>query len=235
MTAVLKKESKESKEPAAEDATAPPGWEFAANLTPPELVIGARIRRLRERFLLALCLVVLLAASGYAYGFYRTHEAAWALLAEQTRTDLLRKQQSKYAALVSLQDSVASVRGQIATLMGSDVDVNALVDAIAKARPAGVSITQLSVNFGSLDKAAAGSGQSLDTSGKKHIGSIELQATGSKIDDASMYAAALKRIPGVVDVFPTDNRAQQNTTQFTITVNVTEDLLSHRFQTKGTR
>lgn len=230
MTAVLKKD------PPVEDAPPdPPGWQIAASLTPPELIIGARVRRLRERIVLALCLVVLLAVAGYGYGFYRTHEAGSALQAEQARTDQLRKQQSKYAALVSLQDGVAKVRGDIATLMGDDVDVNALVEKISSALPAGVTITQLAVNLGPQQKTSSDTGQSLDTSGKKHIGSIQVQASGTKIDDASAYAAALKRIPGVVDVFPTDNRAQENTTQFTITLNVTDELLSHRFLAKGSR
>lgn len=229
MTAVLKKEA------GPEEAPSPPGWEIAANLTPPELVIAARVRRLRERLVLALCLVVLLAVSGYGYGFYRTHQAESALHGEQARTELLRKQQSKYAALVSLQDSVAKVRADISTLMGGDVEVNAFVDEITRARPAGVTITQLSVDLGPQNKASADTGQSLDTSGKKHIGTIQLQATGSKIDDASAYATALERIPGVVDVFPTDNRAQGSATQFTITVNLTEELLSHRFEKKASR
>lgn len=229
MTAVLSRTS--TSEPGREVWNAMPGWGIAANLTPPELIASRRLRRIQERIVIAVLLVILLAVGGYAYAFWQVHNAQGGLQSAGDRTAQLRKQEAQFSVVTTLQGNIGSIRHQIQTLMADDVDVSTVLAEVEHALPPGVAITQLTVR---LDGASAGGPggagtQSLDTSGKPHIGQISLQGTGRLLDDASTYVAALSKLPGVVDVFPTSNVTQSIGTQFALTVNLTDALLTNRF------
>ena len=217
-------------EPGREVWNAMPGWGIAANLTPPELIVSRRLRRVQERLVIAALVIIMLAAGGYAYAFWQVHTAQGGLQSANARTTQLRQQEAQYSIVTTLQGNIGSVRHHIQTLMTDDVDVSTLLAQVERAQPAGVAITQLTL---SMDGSSAGpgsaDGQSLDTSGQVHVGQISLQGTGRSLDDASAYVVALAKLPGVVDVFPTSNVTQAIGTQFDLTVNLTDSLLSHRF------
>ena len=212
-----------------------PGWGIAANLTPPELIASRRLRRVKERLVMAILLIVLLAAGGYAYAFWQVHGAQGGLQSEEQRTTQLRSQETQYSVVTTLQGNIGSVRHQIQTLMTDDLDVSAVLTKVEHALPPGVAITELTLSMDGASAGVPGGGGSgsLDTSGKLHVGQITLQGTGRSLIDASTYVAALTALPGVVDVFPTSNVTQAVGTQFALTVNLTDSLLSHRFDVTG--
>jgi hypothetical protein len=211
-----------------------PGWGIAANLTPPELIASRRLRRVKERLVMAILVIVLLAAGGYAYAFWQVHTAQGGLQSAEQRTAQLRSQETQYSVVTTLQGNIGSVRHQIQKLMAGDVDVSAVLTTVEHALPPGVAITELTLSMdGASAGAPAGGNDSLDTSGKLHVGQITLQGTGRTLVDASTYVAALAALPGVVDVFPTSNVTQAVGTQFALTVNLTDSLLSHRFDVTG--
>ena len=234
MTTVLSRPS--TPEPARAVWNVMPGWGIAADLTPPELVASRRLQRLKKRLVMAILLVVLLAAGGYAYAFLQVHNAQGGLRAAEQRTTQLRGQETQYSLVTTLQGNIGSVRHQIQTLMADDVDVSAVLTKVEHALPPGVAITDLTLSLDGTSPVAPGSGNaSLDTSGKLHVGQVTLQGTGRTLDDASTYVAALAALPGVVDVFPTSNVTQAVGTQFALTVNLTDALLSHRFDVTATQ
>lgn len=214
-----------------------PGWGFAANLTPPELVSSYRVRRLRERILLAVGVVALLVALGFAYGFWQTRQATSQLAAENARTATLNAQARQYMSVTQIQGNIDQVRSKLAGLLGNDVDVATLMGSIQAARPSGVAVSALTVTVGSgsngstagTSGAGAPTAGSLDTSGAAHIGTIEIDGTGLRIDDVPAFVDALSKIPGVVDVLPTSNATQTSGTKFSITLDLTDKLLTHRF------
>jgi hypothetical protein len=214
-----------------------PGWGIAANLTPPELLSSHRLARLRQRLLLAACLVALLTAAGYGYAYVQVGRAENGLSSAQSQTTQLRRQASTYSGITELRGTVEQVHAQLVTLMAGDVEVATLVAKIQHARPPGVAISQLSVTF--ADGATTGSAAtgSLDTSGHAHIGTVELVGTGTRIDDVATFVVALAALPGVVDVLPTSNTAQAIGTQFNLSLSMTDQLLSGRFATatRGTK
>ena len=208
-----------------------PGWGIAANLTPPELVSSYRLRRLQERIVLAVCLVALFAAGGFAYGFWRSHQASNDLQTAQSRATSLQHQIARYGSVTRIQGSVSQVRTQLASLLSDDVDVATLMGRIQAARPGGVAITTLTISLdgaGTSTNSSATSG-SLDTSGAEHIGTIEIDGTGRQIDDLPKFVDAVAAIPGFVDVLPTSNATQAVGTKFALTVTLTDKLLTHRF------
>jgi len=215
--------------------SARPGWGIAANLTPPELISSYRLRRLRERILLAVCLIALFAAAGFAYGFWRGHQADQDLSAARGQTAALQHQANQYGSVTRIQGSVTQVRAKLASLLSGDVDVSAVIERLRAAAPGGIAISALTVTID--DPASTGSGSSgssgpaisLDTSGAAHIGSITIDGTGRGIDDLPKFVDAVAAIPGIVDVLPVSNATQAVGTKFTLTLTLTDRLLTHRF------
>ncbi|HZY77806.1 MAG TPA: hypothetical protein VFE40_15935 [Jatrophihabitantaceae bacterium] len=210
-----------------------PGWGIAANLTPPELISSYRLRRIRERILLAVCLVGLFAAAGFAYGFWRAHQADGDLSAARSQTDALQRQVGQYGSVTTIQGNVAQVRAKLATLLAGDVDVSTLIGKLRAAAPSGIAISALTVTIDdpAASGSAAGSGPTatLDTSGAKHIGSVQINGTGHSIDDLPRFVDAVAALPGVVDVLPTSNATQAVGTKFSLSLTLTDRLFTHRF------
>jgi hypothetical protein len=216
-----------------------PGWGIVANLIPPEILQARRVRAVRRIVALALCLVVLLGAVGYAFAFYRSHEAEQTLAAEQSRTSQLLARQKQYAGVTRLQGSVAAVRTELSRLLGSDVDVSALVGSIVRQLPAGATVSQLAVTMtppvDAQGRAAVASGTAtLDTSGHPHIGLISITGQAVRVTDVSTLVDRLSALPGFIDPYPTSNTTNDKGTLFTIQFSITDRLLSHRYDKAAT-
>lgn len=211
-----------------------PGWSIVANLIPPEVLQARRVRAVRRLVALGLCVLVLLASVGYAFAFYRSHEAEQTLSAEQHRTSQLLAQQKQYAGVTQLQGSVVAVRTELARLLGTDVDVSALVTSILKQLPAGATVSQLAVTISPPVSQqgrpqVAGGTATLDTSGRPHIGLISVTGQAARVTDVSTLVDRLSALPGFIDPYPTSNTANDKGTLFTIQFSITDKLLSHRY------
>jgi hypothetical protein len=213
-----------------------PGWGIVANLTPPELIASRRLRTVRKGILVAVTVMVLLAALGYGYAWMQARHASSALAAESARSGQLLARQHEYDDITKIKGNVAQVQKQVSGLMGNDVDFAALVQALRRALPPGMTINQMTVNlaFGNGNTAgSAKSGTSIDTSGRAHIGSITLTGAGLKVEDVASYMDKLRTIAGVVDVLPTSNQATGTGIQYNLSLALTDQLLSHRFDVSG--
>ncbi len=76
----------------------------------------------------------------------------------------------------------------------------------------------------------------LDTSGSTRIGTVTMNGTGQALDDLSDYIDQLEALPGIVDVMPLANAVAgegATGTQFSITMGLTDALLSHRYEVGG--
>ncbi len=222
---------------AAPTSTDMPGWHIVADLTPPELIASRRLKVVRFVVLLALLLVAAAGAGGYVYTKSLAKLAAQDLATEQITTEALLKEQRTYSDITALQRAIDEVRGQTATLMAADVDVDALLGEIWQALPDGMTIEEMDVTIpstvaGANARPAAGAGV-LDASGATHIGSVTLAGTGSKISDVPAFIAKLAAIPGVFDPFPASNEKVATGTLYNLQLTLTDARLSHRFDAAG--
>jgi hypothetical protein len=207
-----------------------PGWAYAANLTPPELIVGHRLRRLRERLVLALCLAALAVALGFAHGFWRAHQADVSVQQANARTAALQAQRQRYLPVTQVQDALTQVRAELATLLTGDVDAATLLDRIRSIVPSGVSIETATLTLGGADGTA---GSAAATAGDP-AGTVLLQCSGTTIDDAPRFIDALASVPGVADVLPVSNTAAAGGTTFSLTFSLTDALLTHRYAAQPT-
>ncbi len=140
----------------------------------------------------------------------------------------------KYTGITKIQGTVTDVQAEIAKLMSADVDLVQLMGQIRASLPASMTIKQESVTISLAGAASAGtagstSGAGLDTSGRAHIGNVTISGVGKTLDDLSIYASKLAAIPGIVDVVPTSNVADETGVQYSLQFVLTDKLLSHRF------
>lgn len=219
--------------------TSLPGWGIAADLTPPELINSRQLKVLARLMALGLVLLVLACGGGYYLAAHDRAAAAADLQAAQRRTTDLERVGRSYASVVAIQGSVSQVQTQVAEVMGADVDLVALLVQLESNLPKSMVITQEAITISTVGVAAAtagaATGSGLDTSGVPRIGTLTISGTGRTLDDLSDYVDGLQTVPGLVDVLPVSNTAASATsgTQFSITVGLTNVLLSHRFDVGG--
>jgi hypothetical protein len=214
-----------------------PGWGIVANLLPPEIIAARRIRVLRKRIVTALIAVVVLCIAGYGYAFWQAHTATSALSSERAQTSQLEREKGNYAEVVKIQGSIASVQKQISSLLGNDVDFAKLLASVVSQAPTGVAVSQLSVTINPSTSIAAGAavgGGILDTSGRKHIGSILLTGQASTVGQVADFVDRLSKVPGLVGVLPTSQQANGKAVQFAVQLIPTDQVLSHRYDAATT-
>jgi hypothetical protein len=210
-----------------------PGWNVVADLTPPELIASRSLAVLRRRIFAALVIVVLLCVAGYVYSASSYGSASDAADAASTDTIALQHATVKYAPVTQIETAVDSIRGEVATLMQDDVDVPAVVSSIRAALPSTMSIQSLSLT---LTPAVSGAGAAtgLDASGRPVIGSVSITGSGRTLDDLPSFVDRLSAIKGVVNVLPTSNQVTNSLAQFSVTISLTDELYSHRYDLANT-
>lgn len=219
--------------------TSAPGWGIVADLTPPELVDARRLSVLRKRIGAALAVLVVMCGAGYSLALRDHSFAEDALSTVQDRTTALRVQQNGYRDVTQTEAALALKQKQTATLMAADVETSALLVKLRAALPGRMTIKNLSVDLAAASiKATAGStATGLDASGRATIGTAVIGGSALAYADVSRYVDTLASTAGLINVVPTSAQADQGGVQYNITFNLTDVLLSHRFdlaETGGT-
>lgn len=220
--------------PASQLWSTMPGWGITANLLPPEIVAARRLRSVRKMIVLAMVLVVILGAAGYAYAVFQQRGAESALAAEQATTTELVAKQHKYAEVVQISGDILQIKSELATAMTGDVDTAKLISAVIKQLPRGGTVSQVELAL-QTSTAAQGApaaetgGAALDTSGQLHIGTMSLTGTARSMPDVAAFVTRLGAVPGVVGVFPSSQGTATGAVQFTVLLTVTDRVLSHRY------
>jgi hypothetical protein len=216
-----------------------PGWGIAADLTPRELTNARQLRRLRKMLAAGVIALLVACAVGYYLAAEENSSASADLTAVADRTTQLQGEGRSYSGVIAMQGSVSQVHTQIAQVMVADVDVAALMGELGSSLPDTMTVTQETITISTAGVAGADSisaASGLDTSGLPRIGTITMNGTGQTVNDLSDYVDRLQAIPGLVDVLPVANTVSTSGasgTQYSISIGLTNALLSHRFDVSG--
>ncbi|HEY2042920.1 MAG TPA: hypothetical protein VGH11_09605 [Jatrophihabitans sp.] len=208
-----------------------PGWGIVADLTPPELIASRRLRVLRRLIAAGLVALLALVIAAYAFVFLQHSSANDALSAERSRTTQLQAAQGKFAEVTQIQTKLGQINGQIKTVMSGDVDFSALLTQIRGALPGTMTINTaaLTLNVGSAKAGQSTTSGGLDTSGHQVIGTVTLTGAAVRYTDVSHFVDSLAAVNGIVNVLPTSAQAEKGAVQYNLTLNLTDQLLTHRF------
>jgi len=90
-----------------------------------------------------------------------------------------------------------------------------------------MSIQTLTTTLNAEDTIDGSSG--LDASGRSTIGTMSINGSGAGLDDLPAFVDGLVAIRGLVNVLPTSNLVSDGGAQFSVTISLTDQLHSHRF------
>jgi hypothetical protein len=204
-----------------------PGWSIVADLTPPELIQLRWIAVLRRRIGIGLALVLVLCLLAYAYAVVQHRAAEKDAAAVAQRTAILTRSANQFAGITLIESTVAGVDGQVACVMQDDVDVARVVASIDQALPSSMSIQSISVTL--TPDASADPSAGLTATGRPAIGAVTVSGSGRGLDDLPAFVDGLTAVRGFTDVLPTSNQVSGGVAQFSLTIDLTDQLYSHLF------
>jgi len=217
--------------------TVQPGWGIFVDLTPPELLNARQLRTVRRGVIAGLIAVVLLLAGAFFVEDRDRSAAENELANAQLATNQLQQKQHKYVGITELKGTVQQIRTQIAGLMQGDVATDSLLRSITAAQPAGVEVQTVSVSISPAGVAGAqaqtSGGSAIDVTTHARIGTVTLAGTTSRMDAVSTFVDRLSTLRGVLDVVPNSNSHSQDGGQFTVSLGLDDQLLTHHFDVKG--
>lgn len=206
-----------------------PGWGIAADLTPPELINSRELKTLRRWLAAGLVVLLVACVAGFVLAKRQHSAAAGALAQVQAQTSQLQAGEREYAGVTQIQGSVTQIQAQIAKVMGSDVDLVQLMGRLSSELPAPMTISAEAVTISLAGAAAAPAASGLPT-----IGAVTISGTGRSLDNLATYIDKLQGINGVVDVNPTTNAISGKVANYSLSLNLTAAVLSHRFDVAKT-
>lgn len=218
-----------------------PGWGIVADLMPPEVLDERRVHAVKQKVLLSIVFLLVLCIALFAFTFMRKQAASNALDKESARTTELRSEQAKYSDITAVQSVISSVKAQMATLLASDVNWPQVMGQLHAAMPVGMTISAVQINDTAADtkvggSASANGGDVLDTSGHSHVATIVINGNAQSPNDVAKFVSTLSKVDGYVGLFPSSTRGTKGATQYTVSVTLTDALLTHRYDvTPGTK
>jgi len=212
-----------------------PGWGIAVDLTPGEIVNTRKVRSLKKLILAGLALVVILCLGATAVTLLDKVDAQDSYDAAVSTTADLQAQAAKYNDITAMQATTTQVEAQVATLMSNDIDIVNLLARIRTALPQGLSISNETVALAVQDGTEAPADPAADPAvppaapGTTRIGSVTLTGSGGAIKDLAAFVTNLIKLKGVVDVVPTSATKIETGIDYTLSLNITDALYTHRF------
>jgi Tfp pilus assembly protein PilN len=202
-----------------------PGWGIAVDLTPREVVQARQVKVHKRLIALGLVLVLAVCAGLALITFDSRSSAEEAESAAELQTTQLTAETNKYSVLTTMQRVIDQVQTQVATLMADDVDFVNLMARIRTALPKELTLDNASVVLTAPVPAAGGT----VVTGPQTIGTVSLAGTAGRIRDVTPFVAALNQLRGVVNVVPQSVSKTEDGVTFTFTMNITDELYTHRF------
>ena len=203
-----------------------PGWGISVDLTPGEVVNARRVAVLKKVIIAGLVLVLGLCA----VATYLTLDDEWAARdaynAEQARTADLQRELQQYSDITLMETTISQTEAQVAILMKDDVDYVNLMAKVRARAPEGLTISNLSILLATETGALPAEP---GTGGPTVIGTATIAGRSSSISALSPYVKSLSMLRGVDEVVPTSNTRTDLGVEYTLSMNITSELFTHRF------
>jgi hypothetical protein len=211
-----------------------PGWGIKAELMPPEVLADRRTKIVRRIVILALAVLLVLCGLGYSASVYAGHSANDALKAQDRRQSDLQATHNSFDKVIAVQSSIAQLKTQIASLLGSDAKVESVLQSVVSAAPKGLLFNQITLNINSVAASSnAVGGAALDTGTVRHIGTLTITATARALPDVATYLDSLAAVPGFIKPFPGPVTVTGTNTQFSVQFDLGDSLLTHNYDAKA--
>jgi Tfp pilus assembly protein PilN len=210
------------------------------NLLPPEIAEAEKFRR--TQFLLGgLVLLTVFLVGALWWSAHQSVAAANAdLTVAQTETTALQAEAAKYANVPETYAAVATAQAQLVVAMTPEIRWSFYLNDLSLTMPSGVRLVSLSA----IEPYASGTpGTSVQTTtgaeGAQGIGSVTYVGKASSYDDVAAWLQAQKGQKGMTEPYPStagnppDQATKGQLVDWTTSVTITADALSHRYDKWG--
>jgi len=218
----------------AGDRSEPTGWVAPrVNLLPRSTISRRAVRRAQRGGALGVAAALLVVAGAWAVGSTHAGNAQAELDTAEARVSALRAQQAQYAAAPQTLRALRTTEEARATAMAQDVSWAAFVGTLSAALPAGAWLDGVQATLTADDASTAPPADPVAAAADAGEGSITITARSTSYEDVAAYLDALGTVPGVADAYlmtaTMDSAQAVPVVSFTITAQVTDAALTHRF------
>jgi hypothetical protein len=215
---------------AARDAPIVIGQSPRADLLPPEIKLGERLRAQR-RGLFALAALVLLVVIGASAGAAALAQISAASLATSTAetTSILAKQK-KYADVNRANSGIKQAEASRLAATATEIDWNTQIAAILRSLPAGAVLTSVTATSSTPTVPLAASSSPLEG---KRVAELNLTVKTTGIPDTAKWIGDLSGLTGFVDATPSTVASDGKAVTTSLVLHLNSSIYWHRFG-KGT-
>ncbi len=207
------------------------------NLMPQEVAAEGALRR--TQLILGGATVALLAvAAGVAVvSFIGVSNAQDELAIAQARTTELKVEEAKYAAVPATLSEIDTLKNAQAQAMATDIAWYQQLDLVNQEFPDNMKFKSLSVTLNADALSGGAAANPLAT--PNTIGTLTVEGYGPDYINTAKWIEALATHDGFVDPFYStadlafDDKVKANLVNVSSSVNLTTDLLTHRFDRKA--
>ena len=206
------------------------------DLLPPEIRAARRLRRVQQLLAAGLVLVVLVLAVLAVLSRSSASSARADLARAQARSAELQAEQAQYAEASRVQAQLDLVEGARASAMAGDVLWASSLDEISGRAPEGVWLDALTVALAPTATASGAPAAAVDPLAEPAVATITVTGKGGSYQDVAAWLDGLADVPGLADpryTIATRTAGEPRpVVEFTSTVGVVPDALSHRYDRK---
>ncbi|MFD1714759.1 hypothetical protein ACFSBZ_09780 [Amnibacterium flavum] len=212
-------------------ATATPGLGGVprANLLPPSVLDAAKGRRAMRGMMVGLAFAVVVAVAGSAAAGVFAMSRSVALAMERANTDTLLAQQLKYSDVSTTLSSISTLTAAQQAVGATDVVWADYLASVRAALPAGVQITNISVEATSPTTAVATGATALSL---PRAASLSLTVTSGDLASVRAWMDNLAGLPGYADaLLGSVTLSPEGVYESVVSLGVNGEIYSGRFTT----
>lgn len=217
------------------------------NLLPPEIEQARRLRRTQGALAGGLLGVVALLGTGYAYEVHARHGAEQELAIAQAQTQVLQREQDKYADVPRTVAAIDTAETARETAMATDVEWARTLTDFSLTLPKDVWFSDLTLSLRGTGASTPGTAASSaapapgvtggsTATGAAGIGTVTVEGNARRHRDVATWLDTLGRRPGMTSPYFTSSQQEKVGTKtvvkFSSTATLTADALSHRYDRK---
>ena len=206
------------------------------DLLPPEVRAARRLRHAQQLLAVGLALLLLVLAGATALARSSASLARADLAQAQARGAALQSEQAQFAEVSRVQAELDRIEGARAGAMAGDVLWASYLDEISGRAPEGVWLDDLALALVPSATAGGAPADALDPLAQPALATITFTGKGGSYEDVAAWLDGLADVPGFADPrFTIATRTAgepRPVVEFTSTVGVVPDALSHRYDRK---
>ncbi|MET8148428.1 PilN domain-containing protein [Actinoplanes sp. NPDC049668] len=210
---------------------------ISASLLPEEITAARRARRAGLWVAVVVLLVAGLCAAWFTAAYQQTQASEKDLEAASVTVADLQREQAEYSETVRIQDGIATLNGQLESVMANDLDWDALLDRVRQTGiRSGVEVEGVNGRLNTADGSGSAKANPLPgTSTEPLVGSLIVTGTGPDKRAVAAYVDALAKETVLANPYVTSVTKEENDddrVSFSLTADITQAALCGRFTTE---